>query len=110
MADYNKSGNLPITASFVSSDPIITGHVWKLNGTVIPEATGNTFSKTFTSYGDYSIEHSGSNSCGSQCTPILKTLTITPNPEQPVPTEVVYGIMPLGVVVLSMISNALSHK
>lgn len=102
MADYNKSGTLPIsvvfTASIDTQNPL-TSHIWKVDG-VTDTTVGSTFVKIFTAYKDaYSIEHSGSNACGSNCTPVTKTISITATPQQGIPIEVILAsIIGVGVI------------
>lgn len=97
MADYNKSGALPISVAFEStvdtSNPL-TSHIWKVDGVTDP-IVGSTFIKTFTAYKDYyTIEHSGSNTCGSNCIPVTKTISITETPQFAtggIPIEIIIG-------------------
>lgn len=84
MADYNKSGVLPITATFVAEEspnnPLAT-HAWSVNGGTV-EQTGNTFTRIFTAYGDYTVTHSGTGTCGSiPCSSVTKSISITATPD-----------------------------
>lgn len=119
MADDNRSGTLPINVTFTASvdtqNPLTT-HVWKVDGVVQTGQTTGTFTKTFTAYRDsanpYVIEHSGSNSCGSNCA-TTRTLSITPSPEiQSLvpPALTVVGVMTVGMIGMSWIGNTLKPK
>lgn len=104
MADYNKSGTLPINVVFTADDTSTTGHTWKVDGVTATGVTGRTFTKTFTAYKDaYSIEHSVLNSCGNNCSPVTttKTISITATPQATtpaIPMELVYGLIGVGLL------------
>lgn len=101
MVDYNKSGTLPVSATFTAEvdelNPLTT-HIWKVDNVIDPDATTNVFTKSFNEYKTYTIEHSGSNICSSGCTPVTKTISITASPEQPIPLELVAGVVIVGIL------------
>ena len=91
MADFNKSGTLPVTATFVadaSIDNPLATHAWSV-GTGSVEGTSATFTKTFTAYKDYNITHAGTGTCGS--VPCTKTKSISITAEPVIPLEYVLG-------------------
>jgi len=94
MADFNKSGTLPVTATFVadaSIDNPLATHAWNV-GTGSVEGTSATFTKTFTAYKDYNITHAGTGTCGSVPCTATKSISITAEPViSGVPLEYVLG-------------------
>jgi len=106
MTDFNKSGTLPVTATFVadaSPDNPLATHAWSVDsGTV--EQTGNTFTKIFTAYKDYNITHVGTGTCGSVPCTATKSISITAEPV--IPLEYVLGAaVGLGVLGLIWVSG-----
>ncbi len=115
MADFNKSGTLPITATFVAdtsvSNPLAT-HAWSVNGGAV-EQTGSNFTRMFTAYGDYNITHAGTGTCGGlPCTDVTKSISITATPQPTtggIPIEVILGSL-VGVGVLGYIFTTMPKK
>ncbi len=115
MADYNASGTLPITKTFVAdaspNNPLAT-HAWSVNSGAV-EQTGSNFTRTFTAYGDYNITHAGTGTCDSlQCTSVTKSISITATPQPTtggIPIEVILGSL-VGVGVLGYIFTTMPKK
>lgn len=109
MADFNKYGTLPVTATFnadASPDNPLATHAWKVDsGTV--EQTGSTFTRTFTAYRDYNITHEGTGTCGSLPCTTTKSISITATPQLPI--ELVLGSL-VGVGLLGYIWTTMPKK
>jgi len=116
MADFNKSGTLPVTATFAadaSIDNPLATHAWNVDGGVV-EQTGSTFTRTFTSYKDYNITHAGTGTCGALPCTATKSISITAEPVIPgigIPLEYVLGVaVGLGAIGLMWVSTIPKSK
>lgn len=69
---YDKLINTNIT---FTADATMSTHVWTVDGVVDTNAT-NVLTKSFSTTGQHTVKHDGTNSCGNCSAPVTETINI----------------------------------